>query len=47
MAVNDELGALKDLLSQSLEVLAPGGRIAIITFHSIEDRMVKQFFKTW
>ncbi|GDX44009.1 ribosomal RNA small subunit methyltransferase H [Bacteroidota bacterium] len=46
MAVNDELGALKDLLSQSLEVLAPGGRIAIITFHSIEDRMVKQFFKT-
>lgn len=46
MSVNDELGALKDLLNQSVEVLAPGGRIAIITFHSIEDRMVKQFFKT-
>ena len=46
MAVNDELGALKDLLHQSVDVLVPGGRIAIITFHSIEDRMVKQFFKT-
>jgi 16S rRNA (cytosine1402-N4)-methyltransferase len=46
MAVNDETGSLKDLLNQSVEVLKPGGRIAIITFHSIEDRMVKQFFKT-
>lgn len=46
MAVNDELGALKDLLHQSIHALVPGGRIAIITFHSIEDRMVKQFFKT-
>lgn len=44
--VNDEMGALKDLLEQSLNLLNPGGRIAIITFHSLEDRMVKNFFKT-
>lgn len=43
--VNDELGALKDLLLQVPEVLKPGGRIAIITFHSLEDRIVKNFFK--
>jgi 16S rRNA (cytosine1402-N4)-methyltransferase len=43
--VNDELGALKDLLQQSLSVLKPGGRIAIITFHSLEDRIVKNFFR--
>lgn len=43
--VNDELGALKDLLSQSVEVLEDGGRIAVITFHSLEDRIVKNFFK--
>lgn len=45
MAVNDEIGALQDLLRQSVEVIRPGGRIAVITFHSIEDRLVKQFFK--
>ncbi len=43
--VNDELNALKDLLMQSVEVLADGGRIAVITFHSLEDRIVKTFFK--
>lgn len=43
--VNDELGALKELLQQSLTVLKPGGRIAIITFHSLEDRIVKKFFR--
>jgi 16S rRNA (cytosine1402-N4)-methyltransferase len=43
--VNDELGALKGLLEQLSAVMKPGGRIAIITFHSLEDRMVKQFFK--
>ena len=43
--VNDEMGALKDLLQQSVSVLKPGGRIAIITFHSGEDRLVKNFFK--
>ena len=43
--VNDEMGALKEMLQQSLPVLKPGGRIAVITFHSLEDRMVKNFFK--
>jgi len=43
--VNDELGALQSLLTQLSSVVKPGGRIAIITFHSLEDRMVKQFLK--
>lgn len=43
--VNDEMGALKELLEQLPEVLVQGGRAAIITFHSLEDRLVKQFFK--
>jgi 16S rRNA (cytosine1402-N4)-methyltransferase len=43
--VNEELEALKDLLKQLTAVIKPGGRIAIITFHSLEDRIVKQFFK--
>ncbi|HEV3411306.1 MAG TPA: 16S rRNA (cytosine(1402)-N(4))-methyltransferase RsmH [Puia sp.] len=43
--VNDELGALKELLLQSPGLLSAGGRIAIITFHSLEDRLVKNFFK--
>lgn len=43
--VNDEMGALKDMLQQVPAVLKPGGRIAIITFHSIEDRVVKNFFR--
>jgi 16S rRNA (cytosine1402-N4)-methyltransferase len=43
--VNDELGALKELLQQTTTLLNPGGRVAIITFHSLEDRIVKMFFK--
>ena len=43
--VNDELGALKDLLQQTTTLLKPQGRIAIITFHSLEDRIVKNFFR--
>jgi 16S rRNA (cytosine1402-N4)-methyltransferase len=43
--VNDELNALKELLEQSVEVLEEGGRIAVITFHSLEDRIVKNFFR--
>ncbi|GAB4094461.1 16S rRNA (cytosine(1402)-N(4))-methyltransferase [Flaviaesturariibacter terrae] len=43
--VNDEMGALKELLEQVPESLKEGGRAAIITFHSLEDRLVKQFFR--
>jgi 16S rRNA (cytosine1402-N4)-methyltransferase len=45
MEVNDEMNALKELLEQSPEVLKIGGRIAVITFHSIEDRIVKRYFR--
>lgn len=43
--VNDELGALKEMLSQVPSLLKPGGRAVIITFHSLEDRIVKHFFR--
>src|SRR5215213_7621659 len=43
--VNDEMGALREMLQQVPSVLKNGGRIAVITFHSIEDRIVKIFFK--
>lgn len=44
--VNDEMAALRELLGQSAKMLAMGGRLAVLTYHSLEDRMVKNFIRT-
>lgn len=43
--VNDEIAGLRDLLEASVEVLAPGGRLSVISYHSLEDRLVKNFIR--
>ena len=47
IAVNNELNNIETLLKSILDITTPGARIAIITFHSLEDRIVKNFFKYW
>lgn len=44
--VNEEMEVLKEMLAQALDILKPGGRLSVITYHSLEDRIVKNFFKT-
>ena len=41
--MNDELGSLNRGLAEAMRILKPGGRLAVITFHSLEDRIVKEF----
>jgi len=47
IAVNDELNSIREALPQALEVLDEGGKVIVISFHSLEDRIVKNTFKDW
>jgi 16S rRNA (cytosine1402-N4)-methyltransferase len=44
--VNDEMCALREMLQQAMRLLKPGGRLVVMTYHSLEDRLVKNFFKS-
>ena len=46
IAVNHEIEYLKEMLEQAIDILSPGGRLVVITYHSLEDRVVKNFMKT-
>lgn len=46
IAVNDEIGALRDFIRDAFDLLAPGGRMVVLSYHSMEDRLVKHFFKS-
>lgn len=45
IAVNDEINALKEALPKAYEALKEGGRLVVLSFHSLEDKVVKEFFK--
>ena len=47
IAVNDELNSLEEALPKALEILQPGGKIVVVSFHSLEDRIVKKCFNEW
>ncbi|HLG21860.1 MAG TPA: 16S rRNA (cytosine(1402)-N(4))-methyltransferase, partial [Candidatus Manganitrophaceae bacterium] len=47
MAVNDEIGQMEAGIEGAISLLAPGGRLVVISFHSLEDRFVKRTFKKW
>ncbi len=47
IAVNDELGALERFLTDGYQLLRPGGRLAVLSYHSLEDRRVKEAFRHW
>ena len=47
IAVNDELSAFEDSIEQAIELVKVGGRISVITFHSLEDRLCKQMFQEY
>ena len=44
--VNDEMGALRNMLESAIDLLAPGGRLVVLTYHSLEDRIVKNFIRS-